>query len=101
VVFSGLGNIAGALVSSSGQVRRMVSLNGIAGHNARKIHAYEYPSADGLLIMHSDGIATSWTPTLYPGFARLHPMLLAGLLFRDFSRGRDDATVVVARTSRP
>jgi anti-sigma regulatory factor (Ser/Thr protein kinase) len=101
VVYSGLGNIAGALVSSSGQVRRMVSLNGIAGHNARKIHAYEYPSADGLLIMHSDGIATSWTPTLYPGFTRLHPMLLAGLLFRDFSRGRDDATVVVARTSRP
>ncbi len=76
----------------------MVSLNGTAGHNARKIQAFEYPCGEGLLIMHSDGIGSSWTLQAYPGFARLHPMLLAGLLMRDHSRGRDDATVVVART---
>ena len=79
-------------------MRHLVSLNGIAGHNARKIHAFEYPCTDGLLIMHSDGLGTSWTSQLYPGFARLNPMLLAGLLYRDFARRRDDATVVVART---
>ena len=98
VAYVGLGNIAAALVSTGGQVRHLVSLNGIAGHNARKIHAFEYPCTDGLLIMHSDGLGTSWTSQLYPGFARLNPMLLAGLLYRDFARRRDDATVVVART---
>jgi hypothetical protein len=50
--------------------------------------------------MHSDGIGSGWAGTQYPGFARLHPMLLAGLLYRDFGRRRDDATVVVARTHR-
>jgi len=98
VVYAGLGNIAALLASPSGQLRRMVSLNGTAGHNARKIQAFEYPCGDGLLIMHSDGIGSSWTLQAYPGFVRLHPMLLAGLLMRDHSRGRDDATVVVART---
>ena len=101
VAFAGLGNIAAALVNASGQVRHLVSLNGIAGHNARKIHAFEYPCGDGLLIMHSDGISAGWSPQRYPGFTRLHPMLLAGLLYRDFGRERDDATVVVARTVRP
>jgi anti-sigma regulatory factor (Ser/Thr protein kinase) len=98
VVYAGLGNIAALLATPGGQLRRMVSLNGTAGHNARKIQSFEYPCGDGLLIMHSDGIGSSWTLQAYPGFARLHPMLLAGLLMRDHSRGRDDATVVVART---
>jgi anti-sigma regulatory factor (Ser/Thr protein kinase) len=97
VAFAGLGNIAASLVSATGQQRHLVSLNGIAGHNARKISAFEYPSAEGLLIMHSDGIATGCTPQRYPGFTRLHPLLLAGLMYRDFARGRDDATVVVTK----
>lgn len=101
VVYAGLGNIAATLVAPNGQLRRMVSLNGTAGHNARKIQAFEYPCGDGLLIMHSDGIGSSWTLAPYPGFVRLHPMLLAGLLMRDHSRGRDDATVLVARTHKP
>jgi len=100
ITFAGLGNIAATLVADSGQLRRLVSLSGIAGHNARKIQAFEYPGADGVLVMHSDGIGTGWTPASYPGFTRLHPLLSAGLLYRDFARGRDDATVVVARTIR-
>ena len=100
VAYAGLGNIAAALVSTGGQVRHLVSLSGIAGHNARKIHAFEYPCTEGLLIMHSDGLGTGWTSHLYPGFTRLDPMLLAGMLYRDFARGRDDTTVVVARTGR-
>ena len=101
VVYAGLGNIAAALAAPNGQLRRMVSLNGTAGHNARRIQSFEYPCGEGLLIMHTDGIASSWTLDPYPGFIRLHPMLLAGLLMRDHSRGRDDATVLVARTHAP
>jgi len=101
VAFAGLGNIAGALASGDGQLRRMVSHNGTAGHVARKIQAFDYPCGDGLLIMHSDGIATSWSLGAYPGLAHAHPMLVAAVLYRDWARGRDDATVVVARTGRP
>jgi hypothetical protein len=53
-----------------------------------------------LLIMHTDGIGSSWSLADYPGLVRAHPALVAGVLYRDFARGRDDATVVVARTGR-
>lgn len=101
VAFAGLGNIAAAVLTPQGQVRRMVSHNGTAGHNARKIQAFDYPCGEGILVMHTDGIGTGWKPDDYPALARLHPMLLAGILYRDFSRGRDDATVVACRTGRP
>jgi hypothetical protein len=30
----------------------------------------------------------------YPGLITRHPALVAGMLYRDFRRGRDDVTVV-------
>ena len=102
VTFAGLGNIAGALLLPSGQTRRMVSLNGTAGHNARKVQSFEYPCPDNaLMVMHSDGIGTAWSGDRYADLLWRHPMLLAGALYRDFNRGRDDATVVVCGTGRP
>lgn len=98
VTFAGLGNIAGSIVGASGPARRMVSHNGTAGHNARRIQAFEYPFGDGVLVMHSDGIGGSWSLDAYPGLLGAHPMLVAGVLYRDFARGSDDAAVVVART---
>ena len=98
VTFAGLGNIAGTIVGLTGEPRRMVSYNGIAGHNARKIQSFEYPCPDGVLIMHSDGVGTSWAMDDYPGLVNAHPMLIAGVLYRDNNRGRDDATIVVTRT---
>ena len=76
----------------------MVSHNGTVGHVVRKIQAFDYPwSEDSLLVMHSDGLATHWDLARYPGLSRRPPGLIAGLLYRDHKRGRDDATVVVAR----
>jgi hypothetical protein len=94
VIFGGIGNVAGVIAGSS--ARRMVSFPGTAGHNARKIQAFEHPFPDGFVILHSDGLGTSWSLDRYPGLSRAHPTLVAGVLYRDFSRRRDDATVVVA-----
>ena len=55
---------------------------------------------DGLLILHSDGLATRWDLSRYPGLAHRHPALIAAALYRDFARGRDDVTVFVARARR-
>ena len=98
ITFVGIGNIAGTHVGRDGRVRRMVSHNGIAGHNARRIQAFEYPCGPGWLVMHSDGIDTRWSLDRYPGMAPFDPMLIAGLLYRDHLRGRDDASVVVLAT---
>lgn len=99
ISFAGVGNIAGTFVPRVGAARRMVSHNGIVGHNARKIQAFDYPCGPGRLVMHSDGLGTSWSLDRYPGLLRAHPLLLAAVLYRDHARGRDDTTVVVADTS--
>ena len=96
IIFSGIGNVAGVL-ASNGRLRRMVSMAGTAGHVARKIQAFDYPFTSGLLILHSDGLQTSWTLDRYSGLESCHPTLIAGVLYRDLTRGRDDATVLVAR----
>ena len=101
VAFAGVGNIAGVVLGPGGAVRRMVSHNGTAGHVVRRIQSFEYPCGQGPMILHSDGIAGSWSLDPYAGLARAHPLLLAGVLYRDFARARDDATVVVAATAEP
>jgi hypothetical protein len=49
------------------------------------------------LLLHSDGIATQWDLDRYPGLLSRDPSLIAGIVYRDFKRGRDDATVVVVK----
>ena len=76
----------------------MVSHNGTVGHEVRKIQefVYQWPKG-GILVMHSDGLGTQWRLDRYAGLAVKHPSLIAGVLYRDFNRGRDDVTVLVAR----
>jgi hypothetical protein len=97
VRFAGLGNIA-ASVLAGGESRSMVSLGGIVGHEARRIQPFEYPfPAGALLVLHSDGLGSRWTLDRYPGLTTRDPLVVAGVLFRDFVRGTDDATVVAVR----
>ncbi len=97
--YAGVGNISGVLVNSrNGRTTSMVSHAGIVGHGIRKIQSFDYPWSEGsLIIMHSDGLATRWDLASYPGIIRSEPGILAGILYRDHQRGRDDVTVVVAR----
>lgn len=97
VRFVGVGNIVGVLLSGA-DARQMVSHNGTAGHVAPRIREFTYPfSTTPSVIMHSDGLSNRWRVADYPGLAACHPSLIAGVLFRDFRRARDDATVVVMR----
>jgi anti-sigma regulatory factor (Ser/Thr protein kinase) len=95
--YAGAGNIVG-VICSGGKTRSLVSMNGTVGHVVGKIQQFSYPwQPESALIMHSDGLATRWNIEQYPGLASRHPALLAGVLFRDFSRKRDDATILVSR----
>ncbi len=97
VRFAGIGNIA-ASISSATEHHNLMSYNGTVGHEVRKIHEFTYPwYGNGLLIMHSDGISTQWKLDRYPGLSQKHPSLIAGVLYRDFHRERDDVTVLVAK----
>lgn len=97
VRFIGIGNISGTILAPEGSYN-MVSQYGTVGHEVRKIQEFTYPWSKGaVLIMHSDGLKTQWRLERYPGLINKHPSLIAGVLYRDFNRGRDDVTVLVAR----
>ena len=94
-VFAGVGNIAGAIIVD-GVRRNMVSHNGTAGHAASRMQEYSYPMlGQSTLVLHSDGLSTNWNPADYPGLFTRDPSIVAGVLYRDFARRRDDVTVVV------
>jgi anti-sigma regulatory factor (Ser/Thr protein kinase) len=93
--FAGVGNVTGAIVTP-GVVRRLVSHDGTVGFAMGTVREYTYPFPPGAaLVLHSDGVKTSWALDAYPGLARRSPALIAGVLYRDFRRGTDDASVVV------
>jgi len=97
VRFAGVGNVAAA-VHADGSSRGLASHNGTVGHAMRSVHEYQVDWApDATLIMHTDGINTRWRLDAYPGIVRHDPALLAGVIYRDAARGRDDATVLVVR----
>lgn len=100
IVFAGIGNVAGTLAYRD-ELRRMISMPGTAGYNVRKIQSFQYPFNGGLVILSSDGLSTSWTLTQYPKLESFHPTLIAAVLYRDLSRRRDDATVLVGKWTSP
>lgn len=97
VRYAGIGNISGVLAGGNKPVM-MVSHNGTAGYHSPRVQEFSYSfPVDGLLIMHSDGLHTSWNLDHYPGLRRRDPSIIAGVLYREATRNRDDACVVVAR----
>jgi anti-sigma regulatory factor (Ser/Thr protein kinase) len=98
IVFSGVGNISAQIASGEKAAQHLVSMNGTAGHQSQGIREFSYRwPEDGLLVLHSDGLTSSAAPTGYAGLATRECSLIAGVLYRDFNRGHDDATVVVAK----
>jgi anti-sigma regulatory factor (Ser/Thr protein kinase) len=100
LTFAGVGNISGQIYSATQGRRHLVSVNGTAGHECQRLRefTYDWPS-DGLLMLHSDGLLSGTALEPYPGLALRDPGLIAGVLYRDCSRGNDDSTVVVVKAA--
>ena len=94
----GVGNISASLCARDGSCRSLVSHNGTVGHRMARVQEFAYPVLPGsLLIMHSDGISARWKLAQYTGLQSHSPVVVAGVLYRDNVRDRDDATILVAR----
>jgi anti-sigma regulatory factor (Ser/Thr protein kinase) len=95
--YAGLGNVAASIQSTAGS-QSLVGQNGTAGGEPRRIRLFTYAWPRGAsLLMHTDGLTSHTSVRAYPGLLNHDPTLVAGVLYRDFTRGRDDATVVVLR----
>ncbi|SIT40018.1 putative anti-sigma regulatory factor, serine/threonine protein kinase [Paraburkholderia piptadeniae] len=93
----------GTYTSTSGARNswQLTSRNGIVGHTMRDSQEFEVPwTRNALLILHSDGIGTRWDLAAYPGLHLQQAVMIAAVLYRDFSRRRDDATVVVVKADQ-
>ena len=95
--FSGVGNVVG-LIAGPENVKRCISYNGTLGVQTRKVQVLPYPlDKNSFFLMMSDGISTQAALSQYPGIFHRHPFTVAGLVWRDFGKASDDATVVVFR----
>jgi anti-sigma regulatory factor (Ser/Thr protein kinase) len=93
--YAGVGNISGSLVAAD-KSQGLVSHNGTLGLNHRRHQQFEYQRPPGsLLIMHSDGVSARWELKSRPDLLGCHPAVIAGAIYRDHGRDRDDATIVV------
>ena len=95
LTFTGVGNVEGRVLGGP-HTQYLVPQNGIVGHGMPPLRATRasWP-AGGRLVIHTDGIAARWRLDAYEQGLAIHPALLAGMLYRDCSRDRDDVTVVV------
>jgi anti-sigma regulatory factor (Ser/Thr protein kinase) len=97
VKYAGIGNISATLTATT-VTRHLVSSNGILGHEAHQFREFTYPWESGTtFVVHSDGLGTHWSLDEYRGLRSRQPTTMAAVLYRDFSRQRDDVTVVVGR----
>ncbi|MFT3789470.1 MAG: ATP-binding protein/SpoIIE family protein phosphatase [Tepidisphaeraceae bacterium] len=97
--FAGVGNISGTIVTA-GDTRGLMSHHGIVGKPSRTPRQADYNAPAGsLLVLHSDGLQTRWHVEDRPGLFTRHVGIIAACLWRDYVRGRDDASVLVIRSS--
>jgi len=79
---------------------QLTSRNGIVGHAMREAQQFDVAwPRNALLVLHSDGVATRWSLSAYPGLHLQAAVIIAAVIYRDFSRRRDDATVVVVKAA--
>jgi anti-sigma regulatory factor (Ser/Thr protein kinase) len=96
--YASVGNIAIHVVSHE-RSRGLPAQNGTLGIPPPVKIREAAVALDGatLVVMHSDGVATRWSLAEYPGLISRHAAVIAGVLWRDYRRSRDDGTVVVMR----
>ncbi|QJD96978.1 SpoIIE family protein phosphatase [Mucilaginibacter robiniae] len=99
VQIAGIGNISAKFMHLGGIVKNHISYNGIVGHNIpNTMNSQQVAFTDySLLILCSDGIKSRWDVSKYQGIARCDSMMMAAAIYKDYSRGTDDTSVVIVK----
>lgn len=94
----GVGNIFTRMYTGL-EPKNYMSYNGTIGLNLpNSLGSSCFPlEGNQHLIMCSDGIKTRWDLSRYPSILKYDNMILASAIYKDFSRGTDDASVLVAK----
>jgi hypothetical protein len=104
--FAGIGNV-GARLRADGTWRPLLSRPGIVGvHRPATLREEEADwAADRLLVLHTDGLPSRWTPPSDAGLPAADPAVTAAVTIRDASSParpvRDDTAVAVLTPTPP
>ncbi|MFF7794876.1 SpoIIE family protein phosphatase [Streptomyces sp. NPDC007991] len=104
--FAGIGNV-GARLRTDGTWRPLLSRPGIVGvHRPATLREEEADwAADRLLVLHTDGLPSRWTPPSDAGLPATDPAVTAAVAIRDASSParpvRDDTAVAVLTPTPP
>lgn len=104
--FAGIGNV-GARLRADGGWRPLLSRPGIVGvHRPATLREEEADwAADRVLILHTDGLPSRWTPPSDAGLPAADPAVTAAVTIRDASSParpvRDDTAVAVLTPTPP
>jgi anti-sigma regulatory factor (Ser/Thr protein kinase) len=104
--FAGIGNV-GARLRTGGTWHALLSRPGIVGvHRPATLREEEADwTDDPLLILHTDGLPSRWTPPSGPGLPAADPAVTAAVTIRDASSParpvRDDTAVAVLTSTPP
>jgi anti-sigma regulatory factor (Ser/Thr protein kinase) len=97
VSICGAGNVVGRLISGT-EDRSLMTQHGTLGLQIRHTQETVCPwSEHAILVVHTDGIASRWSLKEVPRLLKSSAALIAAWILHLHRRGRDDATVVVAR----
>lgn len=95
LVHTGLGNVESRIIARD-RVFRPVTINGIAGHSARKFRTEVFPfQAGDLLIMHTDGISDRFELSAASRGRDLQ--MLAKQIAQSHGRTHDDQLLLIVR----
>ncbi|MEI9920846.1 MAG: SpoIIE family protein phosphatase [Bacteroidota bacterium] len=94
----GVGNINTRMYTGI-EYRTYMAYNGTLGLNVpNSMKSTQVPlERNQHIFMCSDGITTRWNLNRYPYIFKYDPLLVAAVIYKDFSRGNDDASVLIAK----
>jgi len=86
------------VILADGARKSMLSVPGIAGHQAGTIRQFEYTAPPGAaVILHSDGVSSRWEARSLLGLNARDPLVVAAALLAEAGTRRDDAGVLVLK----
>ncbi|MBS1659675.1 MAG: SpoIIE family protein phosphatase [Bacteroidetes bacterium] len=96
---AGVGNIAARWIGAS-NTRNYISYNGIIGYNIPGTMNDQVLSQEEFtrFIACSDGVRSRWDLLKLPNLLQHHGIIIASALYKEFSRGTDDVSVVVCKS---
>jgi serine/threonine protein phosphatase PrpC len=97
LTFASIGNVEARVFGGSEAINFIVR-RGVVGYNAPSATVTEHRwEPQNLMVLHTDGVKTSWRPEDFPALMAKPASDMAQALLQALDRGDDDATVVVVR----